>query len=67
MFLVMEIQKSSSVSNLVYSYETRNEAENKYHTILASAAVSNVPRHSAILLTDEGEYVKHECFVHEGE
>lgn len=67
MFLVMEIQKGSTVSNLVYSYETRNEAENKYHTILASAAVSNVPRHSAVLLTDEGEYVKHECFVHEEE
>ena len=67
MFLVMEIQKSSSVSNLVYLYETRNEAENKYHTILASAAVGNVPRHSAVLLTDEGEYVKHECFVHEEE
>ena len=67
MFLVMEIQKGSSVSNLVYSYETRNEAENKYHTILASAAVSNIPKHSAVLLTDEGEYIKHECFVHEEE
>ena len=67
MFLVMEIQKGSSVSNLVYSYETRNEAENKYHTILASAAVSNIPKHSAVLLTDEGEHIKHECFVHEEE
>ena len=64
MFLVMEIQKGSTVSNLVYSYETRNEAENKYHTILASAALSAVSRHSAVLLTDEGEHIKSECFVH---
>ena len=64
MYIVMEIQKGNTASTIVDTYETLNEAENKYHTILAYAAISNVPSHSAVLLTDEGDYVKHECFVH---
>ena len=64
MYIVMEIQKGNTVSTIVDSYETLNEAENKYHTILAYAAISSVPKHSAVLLTEEGDYVKHECFEH---
>ena len=65
MFIVMEIQKSGSVATIVTPYETRNEAENKYHSILAYAAISDIPKHSAVLLNEEGEYIKHECFEHE--
>ena len=64
MYIVMEIQKSNTVSTIVNTYETRNEAENKYHTILASAAISNIPQHAAVLLDDNGEYIKSECFMH---
>ena len=64
MYIVMEIQKGNTASTIVDSYETLNEAENKYHTILAYAALSNVPKHSAVLLTEEGDYIKHECFEH---
>ena len=64
MYIVMEIQKSSTASTIVNTYNTLNEAENKYHTILAYAAISNVPKHSAVLLTEEGDYIKHECFEH---
>jgi len=64
MYIVMEIQKSNSASTIVNVYDTLNEAENKYHTILAYAAISNVPKHSAVLLTEEGDYIKHECFEH---
>ena len=64
MYIVMEIQKGNTASTIVDSYETLNEAENKYHTILAYAAISNVPKHSAVLLTEEGDYIKHECFEH---
>ena len=65
MFIVMEIQKGNTTSTLVNTYETRNEAENKYHTVLAYAAVSALPKHSAVMLTEEGDYIKHECFEHE--
>lgn len=64
MYIVLEIQKNSTASTIVNTYETLNEAENKYHTILAYAAISNVPKHSAVLLTEEGDYIKHECFEH---
>lgn len=62
MFIVLEIQNSSI---LVNTYNTRNEAENKYHTILAYAAVSSVEKHAASMLTEDGEYIKSECFIHE--
>ena len=64
MFIVIEIQKSSSLSAIVDTYSTRNEAEQKYHTVLAYAAVSSVPKHAAVMLTEEGDYIKHECFEH---
>ena len=64
MYIVMEIQKGNTASTIVNSYETLNEAENKYHTILAYAAISSVLKHSAVLLTEEGDYIKHECFEH---
>lgn len=67
MFIVMEIQKGASVSTIVNTYETRNEAEQKYHTVLAYAAVSSVPQHSAVMLDDDGSYIKSEVFVHEVE
>ena len=64
MYIVIEIQKGNTASTIVNTYETLNEAENKYHTILAYAAISSVPKHSAVLLTEEGDYIKHECFEH---
>ena len=65
MFIVMEIQKSNTMSTIVTTYNTRNEAENKYHTVLAYAAISNIPKHGATLLSEDGDYIKHECFEHE--
>ena len=65
MFLVMEIQKGNTASNIVTSHETRNDAENKYHTILAYAAISDIPKHAAVMLSEDGDYIKHECFEHE--
>lgn len=62
MFIVLEIQNTAT---LVNTYDTRNEAENKYHTILAYAAVSTIETHSAVMFTNEGEFIKSECFKHE--
>jgi hypothetical protein len=66
MFIVVELQKDSEgvVSNIVTDYENLAEAESKYYTILASAAISNVPVHSAIIVSDEGFPVKHQCYKH---
>lgn len=67
MFIVNEIQKGSTLSVLTDTYATRNAAEQKYHTVLAYAAVSEIPKHAAVMLTEEGDYIKHECFEHTAE
>lgn len=67
MFIVMEIQTSTQVATIVNSYSDRNTAEQKYHQILSAAAVSTVPKHGAVMLTDEGVRLKGECYIHEQE
>lgn len=64
MFIVLEIQKGDQVATLVSSYEDRNSAESKYHTVLSAASISSVPVHSAILMTDEGAPIKYESYAH---
>ena len=65
-YIVIELQKNTdgTVSNLVTSHETLAEAESKYHSILASAAISKIPVHSAIIVSEEGFPVKYQCFKH---
>ena len=67
MYIVMEIQTSEQVATIVNAYDNRNEAEQKYHQILSAAAVSQVPKHGAVMLTDEGVRLKGECYIHEQE
>lgn len=67
MYIVIEIQTSDTVATIVNSYDNRPQAESKYHQILTAAAVSNVPKHGAIMLTDEGERLKNECYIHTAE
>lgn len=66
MYIVIELQKNAegTVSNIVTDFATLAEAESKYYTILASAAISNVPVHSAIIVSEEGFPVKHQCYKH---
>lgn len=65
MYIVIEIQTSTTVATLVNSYEDRNQAESKYHQILTAAALSSVPKHSAVLMNDEGQTIKDETYIHE--
>lgn len=69
MFVVMEIQVFSDgkMSTPCYAYEDRNKAEAKYHNILAGASVSKLPKHSAIMVTDDGFYLKSESYTHKEE
>ncbi len=69
MFIITEIQvfPDGNVSTPCYKFDDRNAAEQKYHNILASAAVSKLTTHSAVMLTEEGYYIKSECFRHEVE
>lgn len=68
-YIVIELQisRDGTVANLVNSYTNVNEAESKYHTILASASISEVYRHSAVILDDRGVTIKSESFRHTAE
>ena len=66
MYIVIELQKNADghVSNIVTEHPTLAEAESKYYTILASASISEVPIHSAIIVSEEGFPVRHQCYKH---
>ena len=65
-FIVIEIQTNAdgAVGNLVWAYDERAQAEAKYHTVLAAAAVSTLPCHAAVLLTEEGFALASQCYHH---
>lgn len=65
-YIVIELQTNAdgTVANLVYAYTDRNEAEQKYHLVLSSAAVSQLPAHAAVLLTSDGRMLASQCYRH---
>lgn len=67
MYIVIELQKNAEgvVSNIVTSYENLAEAESKYYSVLAAAAISKIPVHSAIIVSEEGFPVKNQCYKHQ--
>ena len=64
MYIVIELQKNADgvVSNIVTDHPTLREAESKYHSILASAAISKLPVHSAIIVSEEAFPVEHRFY-----
>ena len=42
--------------------KARLKAESKYHEVLSAAAVSELPMHSAILVSSEGFPIMHQCY-----
>lgn len=69
MYIVIELQTNAdgTVGNIVSKYDNRNEAEAKFHSILAAAAISSLPVHAAVMLTNTGTLVKSEYYRHGGE
>ena len=65
-YLVIEIQKAQdgAIGNFVWAFDTLNEAESKYHAVLAVAATSTVYVHSCSLLNETGFCVKAQSYNH---
>ena len=65
-YIVIEMQTTNGSTSVLppTTKATLNEAENKYHTVLAAAAISAVETHSAALLNERGQLIKYECFEH---
>ena len=54
-YIVTEIQKfDNGVVSVVppVIYDTREEADSKFYTILAAAALSGLPKHGATIITE---------------
>lgn len=66
-YVVIEMQTSESTAVLATSYTDINVAMQKFYTVLAAAAVSKVPIHTALLVTNKGLVLKAEHFKHETE
>lgn len=67
MYIVLEIQTfaDGSVATLPPTIKsTRDEAESVYHSILSFAALSDLPMHAAILMTNEGKEIMHQAYTH---
>ena len=66
MYIITEIQtaENGAVGTIVTTKENRNEAESVYHGILAAAAISEVFCHAAVLMSEEGFPLRHECYRH---
>ena len=66
-YLVIEIQvhADGQVGNIVTAYDDRNTAESAYHSILSSAAVSELACHSALIVTEEAQVIAGARYKHE--
>ena len=65
LFIVVELQKNGNqMGNIVTAHETLQDAQHKFHTVAAAAAISNVEKHSVILLNDDGFPVERTTFEH---
>jgi len=66
MYIVIELQtnEEGQTANIVQSYSDRNEAASRYHQILAAAAISDVKKHAAALLNEDGFCEKSEFYEH---
>ena len=72
-FYIIEIQQyaNGEYGHIVHfafdenATKARLKAEAKYHEVLAAAAVSELPQHSATLLTADGRAVMNQCYRHE--
>lgn len=65
-YYIVEIQKQpdGSYAHLVHTANDRNAADSVYHQVLAAAAISNLPQHSAIMFTGEGFPIMHQSYQH---
>ena len=71
-FYIVEVQQyaNGEFGHIVhYAFDedpdkARLKGESKYYEVLAAAAVSNLPSHSAILFSTEGFPIMHQCYKH---
>lgn len=66
MFIVLDVQKDSAETIRTYVRGNKSAALNLYHKLLAVAATSSFLEHTIILIGNNGGYVQHETYYHDG-
>lgn len=69
MYIVLEIQTAADGAVTVLEprvLSARETAESAYHSVLSYAAVSSVPLHAAVLMTNEGAVLERKAYAHDG-
>lgn len=66
MLIVIELQANNQgqVAHITTTYDNLPQAQQKFFTILAAAAVSNIPKHSAVILDQMGVLIARDGFEH---
>lgn len=66
MFIVIEYQTNAEgqTAMLNNAYADSREAESKYHQILSAAALSGLPKHGAIMFTEDG-FIGQSCYTNQ--
>ena len=65
LFYVIEIQSQENAGAVIpFTFTDRNAAEAKYHSLLAVAATSEVPKHGAMIFNADGFVMKTEVYNH---
>lgn len=66
MYFICEVQTTNNVGTMLppLTAETIQDAESKYHQILAYAAISSVQKHGAIIFNDECLPIMSQCYKH---
>ena len=65
MYYVIEFQTGSTGAALVNTYTSRDDAEQKFHQVMAAAAKSAVPKHGCMIITDDLFVLKEELAYRE--
>ena len=65
-YLVLEVQTNASgqVGSFVFSFDTRDEADSKYHALLSIASVSDIPIHCVYMFSNNGHFIDAEPHFH---
>lgn len=66
-YIVLEVQTNADGTVGVVPpahYLDSDQAESAYHSALAAAAISDLPRHSVSLLTTDGNLQESRCYTH---
>lgn len=69
MYIVFEIQEEQDGTTRVLEpaiFDNLEAALQKYYTVLSYAVISELARHSAMVVTTEGVVIKSECYTHTG-